>query len=230
RQLFWDNPFVFSGETASTPLTGRMALYPDNQANSFNVAGAGQLGKYLYFSGSVTPGWLRQSSAFLPYSTNSALNTCGDGTQACTSLSALPEASLHEDVQTLAMNYTLVSHVLTNVELKANYRQYDYNDNTSVFTFTPTQGDVGAPSAQENTAFGLNRKNLELTGNWYFAKNSSFKLGYEAEWMDRTNRDAAHSLENSGFTSIDRAPNRDLLFRVSYRHADRNPDTYQWDA
>jgi MtrB/PioB family decaheme-associated outer membrane protein len=227
--LTWDNPFQFSNETASTPLTGRMALYPDNQANYLTFAGATGLTKYLRLTASISPGWLRQDAAFLPYSTNSAINTCGDGTQACTSPTALPESSLHGDVQTLAMNYTLVSQIWKNLELKANYRQYDYNNNTPVLTFTPVQGDSSGSSEDENTPFGFNRKNLELSGVWYFAKKSSVKAGYEAEWMDRDHRDAAHSLENSFFTSVDWTPTRDLLLRVSYRHSDRNPDVYQDD-
>jgi hypothetical protein len=99
-----------------------MTLYPDNSANYLSLAGAADLTKYFRFMGSVTPGWLRQDTAFLPYSTNTAINTCGDGTQACTSLAALPESSLHGDVQTLAMNYTVVSQIWKNVELEANYR------------------------------------------------------------------------------------------------------------
>jgi MtrB/PioB family decaheme-associated outer membrane protein len=229
HQMTWDNPFRFSNETASTPLTGRMALYPDNQANYISFAGATDLSKYLRLTASISPGWLRQDAAFLPYSTNTAINTCGDGTQACTSLAALPEQSLHGDVQTLAMNYTLVSRAWKNLEFKANYRQYDYNNNTAVLTFTPAQGDVGSPSPEENTPFGFNRKNLEVSGVWDFARRSSLKAGYEAEWMDRDHRDAAHSLENSFFTAVDWMPNRDLLFRVSYRHSDRKPDVYQDD-
>jgi MtrB/PioB family decaheme-associated outer membrane protein len=230
HQLTWDNPFAATGEKTNIPLTGRMALYPDNQANYLNVAGAAELGRYVRFMASITPGWLRQNEAFLPYSTNTAINTCGPAAnQACTSLATLPEGSLHGDAQTLAMNYTLVSSVWKSVELKANYRHYDYNDNTPVFTFTPAQGDASDPDpgGHENTPFGFNRKNLEVTGTWYFAKKSSAKFGYEAEWMDRSHRDAAHSLENSWFGAVDWVPIKDLLFRVSYRHSDRKPDSYQ---
>jgi hypothetical protein len=122
-----------------------------------------------------------------------------------------------------------VSNVWKDVQLKANYRHYDYNDNTPIHTFTVVQGDAAAPVAEDNTPFGFNRKNLELSGNWFFAKRSSIKAGYEAEWMDRTDRDVTHSLENSFFTALDWVPIRDLLFRISYRHSDRKPDNYQND-
>jgi hypothetical protein len=229
-QLVWDNPFRFTNETTTTPLQGRMALYPDNHEHSFHLAGAGDLSKYLHFSASINPGWLGQNDSFLPYSTNSAINSCGAaGNQACTSTTALPESSLHGDTQTLAMNYTLVSNPWKEVELKANYRHYDYNDNTPVETFTVVQGDAAAPVAEQNSPFSFHRKNLEVSGTWFFLKRSSLKAGYEAEWMDRTNRDVAHSLENSFFTAVDWVPIKDLLFRLAYRHSDRKPDSYQDD-
>lgn len=230
-QMTWDNPFRLTNEQITNPLTGRMDLYPDNQAHYLTFAGATDVTKYLRFMASISPGWLRQNDAFLPYSTNTAINTCGSGTQACTSLSALPAPSLSGNKQTLAMNYTLVTTAWKNVQLKAGYRQYDYNNNTPVRTFTPVEGDAAAAvnPGVDNTPFGFNRKTVDVSGEWYFAKKSSFKAGYEGEWMDRSHRDAAHSLENSLFTAVDWVPIKDLLFRLSYRYSDRNPDVYQDD-
>jgi len=225
--LTWDNPFRLTNETITTPLTGRMDLYPNNQANYIVVAGATNITKYARFMASISPGWLRQDAAFLPYTTNTAINTCGNGTQACTSLSVLPAPSLSGSRQTLAMNYTIASTAWKNVELKATYRQYDSNNNTPTRTFTPVEGDASAPGPQENTLFGFNRKDLEASGEWFFAKKSSVKAGYLAEWMDRTNRDVAHSMENSFFTAVDWTPIKDLLIRASYRYSARNPNVYQ---
>jgi MtrB/PioB family decaheme-associated outer membrane protein len=230
KQMTWDNPFRFTSEAVGNPLTGRMSLYPDNQAEYMNFAGAAEVTKYMRFMASISPGWLRQNEAFLPYTTNTAINTCGTGgAVACTSLSALPATSLHGDKQTLAMNYTLVTTAWKNVQFKALYRQYDYNNNTPILTLTPVQGDAAAPGLAQNTPFGFNRKNVEVSGAWFFAKKSSFKAGYGGEWMDRSHRDVEHSLENSVFTSVDWVPQKDLLIRVSYRHADRKPDAYQDD-
>jgi len=99
--------------------------------------------------------------------------------------------------------------------------------------FTPIEGDTAAPtpaSPEENTPFGYNRKNLELTGNWFFAKKSSLKAGYEGEWMDRSHRNVEHSMENSLVTALDLNPHRDVNFRLSYRHGVRTPDAYDDDA
>jgi len=229
-QLVFDNPFRATLETASNPLTGRMDLYPNNHAHYLNFAGAFDLSKHLRFMASLGPGWLSQNDPFLAYTTNSAINTCGDGTQPCSSLGVLPAPSLDGRKQTLAMNYTLVTLPWKKFQVKAAYRHYDYNNNTRVHEFTPSQGDVGLPdvtSPEENRPFGYNKKNLELTGNWFFAKRSSLKVGYEGEFFDRSHRDVKHSVEHSFISALDLSPRKDLLFRLAYRRSDRKPDGYQ---
>jgi MtrB/PioB family decaheme-associated outer membrane protein len=231
--LTWDNPFNLNLVGVSTPTTGRMALYPDNHANYLNFAAGADLTKYLHLTASINPGWLRQNQTFLPYTTNPAISTCGDGTQDCTSLAVLPEANLGGDVRTLAMNYNVSTATWKNLAAKVNFRYYDWSDNTSSTPlFTPVQGDASAPdltAPDSHTPFGFTTKDLEATGFWYFATRSSLKAGYEALWMDRSHRDVAHSLENSFFFSGDWSPLRNLLLRVSYRHSDRKPDSYQDD-
>ena len=236
-QMVFDNPFNLNAVGASTPLTGRMSLYPSNHANYLTVAGATDFGKWVRFTAAITPGWLRQNQAFAPYTTNSAITGCGNGaggTQSCTSApSAAP--SLHGDKQTLAMNYTIVTLPWKSFELKAGYRHYDYNNNTPVHLcpacFTPVEGDVGAPSPSDNQAqaTSFNTKNLEVTGNWYFAHKSSMKVGYEAAWIDRSHRDVSHSLENSFVAAADVGYWKNWLIRASYRYSDRRPDSYQDD-
>jgi hypothetical protein len=170
--------------------------------------------------GSVSPGWLRQDDAFLPYTSNSVrLAATGP----------LPASSLDGQKQTLAMNYTLIASPVKKFQIKAGYRHYDYNNNTPILEFTPVQGDVGAPGLADNEhrVTSFNKKTFELTGNWYFATRSSLKVGYEGEWFDRSERDVANSRENSFLAALDLSPNKDLLFRVSYRHSDRKPEHYE---
>ena len=189
------------------------------------------------FMASINPGWLRQNDDFLPYTINSADTTgCGDGTQDCTSRASLPAGSLSGKKNTLAMNYRVVTTAWKKVQFKAGYRQYDYNNDTRPLVLTPVQGDAQSPSGTpavfspvESTPFGYDRKTVEAVGEWFFAKKSLVKAGYEGEWMDRSHRDAAHSMENSFLASLDWVPIKDLLFRVSYRHSERKPDNYQDD-
>jgi MtrB/PioB family decaheme-associated outer membrane protein len=233
--MTWDNPFILTqppGAEVSNPTSGRSSLYPSNHAHYLDLAGATNLSKYLRLQAIISPGWLSQDERFLPYTTNQAITGCGGTTGAsCTTTASLPTSSLEGSKQTLAMNFTLVSLPWKNFQIKAGYRHYDYNNNTPVHTFTPVEGDATSPGTEgeENTPFGFNRKNFELTGNWFFAKKSSAKLGYQVEWMDRSHRDVEHSVEHTFLGAVDVAHWKDLLFRLSYRHSERNPDAYQDD-
>jgi MtrB/PioB family decaheme-associated outer membrane protein len=226
--LTFDNPFrttdcvAPSGCTAATqgPATGRVDLYPDNHAHYLNFAGSFELPLKIRLLASINAGWLRQDDPFLPYTTNTILEA---------QTAALPATSLHGQKQTLAMNYKLIKALGKKFDIKAGYRQYDYNNDTAVLSFTPVQGDIAAAnlaSPEENTPFGYNKKNVEVTGNWYFAKKSSAKIGYEGEIMDRTNRDVEHSTENGFVAAVDMAPRKDLSFRASYRYSVRDPEQY----
>ena len=232
--MTWDNPFILTqpvGAEVKNPTSGRSALYPSNQAHYLDLAAATNLSKYMRLQAVISPGWLRQDERFLPYTTNEAITGCGGTPGAsCTTTASLPASNLEGSKQTLAMNFTLVSLPWKSFQIKAGYRHYDYNNNTPVHTFTPTEGDASGPgSGEENTPFGFNRKNFELTGNWFFAKKSSAKLGYQVEWMDRSHRDVEHSVEHTFLGAVDVAHWKDLLFRLSYRHSVRNPDEYQDD-
>jgi MtrB/PioB family decaheme-associated outer membrane protein len=214
----------------AVPSRGQMSLYPDNQANYVNFGGAFDAGKHLHVMGSGNNGWIRQNDTFLPYTANTAI----------TGLAPLPASSLHGDKQTLAMNWTAISKVTRDFQLQAKYRQYDYNNNTRVLELAPVEGDtIGADTTATTQAApgvidtngrsnpGYNRKTLELSGNYFFARRSSARVGWEGEWFDRSHRDVGHSFENSVFGSLDFSPTRDLLLRISGRHQDRKPDYYQ---
>jgi len=241
--LLFDSPFATAdipvqilsptSSIASVPAHGQMSLYPDNQANYLNFAGAFDAGKHVRVMGSGSNGWLRQNNPFLPYTANTAI----------TGLAPLPAASLDGQKQTLAMNWTAVSKLGKNVQLEAKYRQYDYNNNTHTLDLTPIEGDtIGANANSTGQAApavintmgrsnpGFNRKTLELTGNYFFSKRSSAKIGWESEWYDRSHRDVARSVENTVFAGLDLSPTRDFLIRISGRRQDRKPDEYQDDT
>ncbi|MBI3661560.1 MAG: MtrB/PioB family outer membrane beta-barrel protein [Acidobacteria bacterium] len=237
----------------AVPSRGQVDLWPDNDAHYLSFAGTFGLTKYLQVVGSVNPGWLRQNDPFLPYSANSQIffaDSSGALTIPATDLSLLPARSLNGKKQTLAMNYTAVFSPLKNVEVKAAYRHYDYNNNTQVLTLIPILGDTiggntaataqltpgtatsGSGAAEDTAArtTGFNKKTFELSGDWFFTKNSSVRFGYEGEWFDRSRRDVAHSVEHSFFGAVDLIPRKDLLFRFSARHQDRKPKLYEDEA
>ena len=229
--LTFDNPFRYNAENTTNPLIGRMDLYPDNKAYNFDFAGTFALAKHLRFIAAISPGWQSQNDKFLPYTSNGTTVGCGTATGACNTTASLPAQSLEGSRQTLAVNTTLVAKPYKNLELKAIYRQYDFNNNTPVRSFQVVMGDAAAVGAGgEYVPWGYNKKNIELSGNWFLGKKSSFKAGYEGEIFDRTERDVAHSMEHTFFTALDLVPHKDVLFRLSYRHSDRKPEQYLDDT
>jgi MtrB/PioB family decaheme-associated outer membrane protein len=226
--LTYENPFRTSDCVAPTgctnatqgPAFGEVDLYPSNHAHYISFAASIPLMKHLRLLASINAGWLGQNDLFLPYTTNSILEPM---------TATLPAPTLQGKKTTLAMNYKLIETIGKKFEIKAGYRQYDYNNDTPVLSLTPIQGDSSAPnlaSPTENTPWGYNKKNIEVTGNWYFAKKSTMKIGYEGEIMDRSERDVEHSNENGFVAAVDTTPRQDLTFRASYRHSVRNPEHY----
>src|SRR6185369_16832915 len=102
-------------------------------------------------------------------------------------------------------------------------------NDTPELSLTPVAGDFTAAnftSPEESTPFGYNKKTVEVTANWYFARKSSFKAGYVGEIIDRDHRDADHSKENGFIIAVDSDISKQLSFRSSYRYSTRRPDEY----
>jgi len=224
--LTFDNPFRTTDCVSPTgcttanqgPAQGRMDLYPDNRAHYFTFAMIAELSKRWHFLASIQPGWIRQNDPFIPYTIN-ALRLA--------QTSPLPATSLNGEKQTLAMTYSLVGDLPHDLQVKGSYRHYDYNNNTPALLFsTAIIADLTAPTPFDTPIFGYNRKNVELTGNWRFWGRSSFKAGYEAEWMNRHERDVENSLEHSIVTALDLNPMKDMNFRIGYRRQMRKPEAY----
>lgn len=225
--LTFDNPFRVSNEATNAPLTGRMDLYPDNQQHNVDFAGAFSLAKHVRVIAAISPGWQTQNDKFLPYTSNGVTVGCGTATGACNTTASLPAQSLQGSKQTLAVNTTIVAKPYRSLELKAIYRQYDYNNNTPVHAFQAVMGDSANPTAaDENVPWGYNKKNIELSGEYFLGKKNSLKAGYEGEIFDRSHRDVSHSVEHGLFAALDLNPRKDFLFRLSYRHSARHPEEY----
>src|ERR1035438_5296284 len=103
-----------------------MSLYPDNTAQTVDFAGAFNLTKNTRVMASITPEWMRQNDTVIPFTINSGV----------TGVPSLPAASLNGKKQTLAINFTLTSRPISNLELTARYRSYDYNNDTPTLFFS----------------------------------------------------------------------------------------------
>lgn len=217
KQLVWDNPFNTTN-ALSNGAGGRMALYPDNDAQTFDLAGAYNISHIGRLMGSISPGWERQNDAFLPETTNTAI----------TGVPALPASSLHGDKQTLAMNYTLTSHPLQSVELTATYRSFDYSNNTPALLFTNfVFTDYRLDNLErESQPYGYSSEDAIGQAVWTFRKNQSIKAGYQFEEIDRQHRDVPRSDENTGYVGLNLNPRKWISVTGTYKHGVRQPSNY----
>jgi MtrB/PioB family decaheme-associated outer membrane protein len=216
-ELVWDNPFRTT-DASGNSSRGRIDLYPDNNAQSLNVAGAFNLSGSTRLMGSVSSQWMQQNDGFLPFTINSAL----------TGLPQLPATSLNGSKQRLAMNYTVASHPLHALSLTARYRSYDYGNDTPSLTFPGyVQTDSSVSTlARQSLPYSYNRQNLELEAAWLLHKGERLTFGYVWEGLDRQHRDVANSREHTGSVKLDLNPKKWFTFQASYRRAERNPRSY----
>jgi len=87
---------------------------------------------------------------------------------------------------------------------------------------------VNSPSDQENTPFGFNRKNLELSASGILQRELS-QSGYEAEWMDEKIA-TRHTLWSILLYIVGLGSNSRPAGARVYQQSDRTPDNYQSPA
>jgi len=214
--LVFDNPFRDTDALGGSSR-GRMALYPNNNAQSLNFAGAVNLSDSTRFMAAISPQWMRQNDAFLPYTINSLAGVPN-----------LPANSLNAAKTRLAMNYTLASHPLPNLSVTAHYRDYDYmNDTRSLLFSGYVQADLSISNlARRSLPYSFNRQNVGAEATWLLHKGDALTFGYDFENLDRTHRDVAKSQEHSGSVKLELNPKKWILFRGGFTHAQRNPQAY----
>jgi len=216
--LKWDNPFR-AEDIVDRPAQGQLDLYPDNTAHSFNFMGAVDLPGSTRLMGNIVRTWMRQNDAFLPFTTNTAVENVPE----------LPGSSLDGKKQTLAMNYRVVNRAIPKVALTGRYRSYDYDNDSRSFIFPAYVASDAHIStiARRNLPFSFDRKLAGWDAVWKLRDGYSLKLSYDWEQYDREFRDVGRSIEHIGFASFDVNAAKWLLLRTSYKRSERDPHEYE---
>lgn len=200
--LEWTGPF--QQNDPAIPSSGRKALAPNNEAQNFTFAGALDLARAARLVATVSPGWMRQNAAFVPFTSNTFL-------QAQPNYPALPAASLNGDRQTLMMNYLLTGRVKKQFSYDLRYRAYRLDNQTPSLLFSNsviTDSELplstpAAPRSRRNLPYGYTRQSFDADWIWAPNKTSSAKVFYQWESWDRTFRDVLHSDEHTAGASWD---------------------------
>ncbi len=229
KALEWSGLFQPGGR-AGAGGAGRRALAPDNTAQTFSLSGAVQLTRSARIVATVSPGWMRQNEAFMPFTIDPAI-------QARPDFPSLPAPSLNGSKQTLMMNYLLTGKVGKQFAYNARYRSYRLDNETPSLQFSsyvpydssPSVFTEAAPRNRRNLPYAYRKQNVTLDWIWEPGKTSAARWFYEWEAWDRTYRDVKRSNEHTGGVSWDWMNQDGWGLQALMRHSRRRPEQYDPD-
>lgn len=185
---------------AAAPEQGRGALFPDNYAMTFSLAGGVNLPMKTRLTGSFSYSFQKQDQDFLPFTINGNLTNpagnpnCPVGTP-LTSSSCLPATNLDGNVNIFLLNLSATSRPMDDMTATAKFRLYRYDDSSSTIFFplyveddrsvqTVTTG--GPLRAQSAKRFPYTKLNAGGDVRYQLFKPVAVKVGFDWEHWDRS--------------------------------------------
>jgi MtrB/PioB family decaheme-associated outer membrane protein len=209
----------------NTGQFGTVSLPPNNMAHTFSLQGGVNLPRRTRISGNFTYGLRLQNDDFLPQTTT-------NGRPATTPSLALPQKSLHGNVQTILFNLNATSRPLPiPVTFGAKYRLYDLIDNSDVVRFSDfiiNDQNAITRGPHFSQRFSYMRQNADLDGRWQVARPVALTLGTGWERWDRPEtREVRVSDEFFAKAAVDVTPADWLMIRATYLPSFRRIQEYR---
>ena len=225
KTLEWSVPLQGGAATV-----GRRALAPDNTAQNFTLAGALDLARSARVVATVSPGWMRQNDAFVPFTINPAI-------QARPDYPALPASSLKGSKNTLMMNYLLTGKVKKQFSYNARYRSYRLDNETPRLLFSSyvpydspvSAATLAAPGRRRNLPYGYTQQDVNLEWVWEPNQRSAARWFYEWEAWDRSYSNVKRSNEHTAGASWDWMNPGGWGLRALLQRSQRRPEHYDPD-
>jgi hypothetical protein len=211
---------------------------PDNSADTGSFGVMLKFGRQTRVTADGALGMWNQNAPLYPYTLNPTILTKAGLPANLTS--SLDVQSANGKIDTTMMNFAVSSRPLKNVGVRARYRTYNLDNNTTTFIRSGTAGSspdrswANASAPTEDAPFGFETANpygqktarFDLQGN-YDLKDLTFEGSYFNTQIDRTFREALSGAENGWTVAAVLHTKTWLLFRGSYGKANRtaSPDT-----
>ncbi len=240
----WDNPFRITDSTAANAYSASYAsgaskglhdLYPDNKYSNLSLTGS-LMNMPMNGRLSLTAawGWMEQDDPFVAYTTNTAITTGAvtGGTAGETvpfnafDKANLPKSNADAKVGTSLLNLSYAAHPSENLNLKARYRVYKYENKTAQIAFPGyTRADgVWEPVAEETLPSSYKKTTAGLDFDLAVSKATSLGFGYTLDTMQRTHREVSKSNEKIYNISLLTKPADWLDIKTSYENSNRTGD------
>jgi MtrB/PioB family decaheme-associated outer membrane protein len=210
---------------------GQRALAPDNRYQNASLTFGIDLPLASRLSATAAYGKSEQDEALIAYSTSAF------GTSTLGSAMALPRTKADAEIETKLFNVDYTINPVERLNLRAFYRFYDLDNNTSEDNWHYITGDTipngnatsGLPTYKNmrtNLAYGYDQQNygLDATYSLNFWR-TTLGLGFEREAIDRDNREA-NTDENQYKVSLRTRPVNWVSLRAKYLFGDREGSSY----
>jgi MtrB/PioB family decaheme-associated outer membrane protein len=228
------NGFCARNGSPSTPIA-LMSLTPDNMANGVSSTLGVDLPWKSRYMGTFSYTNMRQNDAFQPFGSNPTVFNTG-AFSTTIPLPALTATSLNGNINTIMSNNVLTTQISPELKNKANYRIYDYDNNTPRIPFSTWVVADTAIATASSTAFapvsslpvGYTKQNAgdELVWRPWHTVNLGAAYGFER--YDWNFESATATNENSGKIFGDWKATPDVTFRGSWLFAFRRFENYDY--
>jgi MtrB/PioB family decaheme-associated outer membrane protein len=210
--LTWDNPSRVADSATAGPVQGRMSLWPNTNMNTFSVNGGLNLPGRSHATAYLSAGTLSNNDALLPFTVNSLIAS-----------PALDRTTAEVKARVTAMNYTFTSRPVNDLFFSARYRQYEFDNQTPLFTVTNGVNYDTAIVAlnKETEPAGYTRHTFDGDASYSPFKYVGFRAGYTREQINRTFRIVEDTTEDTGRASIDLTGFSYVTVRGVYEHSKR---------
>jgi MtrB/PioB family decaheme-associated outer membrane protein len=192
--LQWQNVFATPAEGATYDVWDRAVsaygvrpLPPDNRLHQVTASFGGDLPLDSRVTASVSYGRLEQNESLLPYSFHNDQLV----------RRSLPRATAEGLINTVSLNADYVVSPVPRLNLRAFYRRYDLNNETSSSRWqyvTQDTSNLNGTSAYVNKRVSLpyawERDNVGAEATWRLPARTSFTVAYERENIARAHREA----------------------------------------
>lgn len=224
----FDSPFRATDSTSNSSR-GRLSLAPSNSFVGVNG------------TASVKLPYRSRATAYLSFN---SLSDAGDPLMpqtVNTATSPLPvdRATVEGDATTTAVNLTFTSRPHRYVDINARFRNYDYDNNTPVFTmpqrvsydnspgnatYTSLGGQVSPPGSVVTEPHSLGRSTFDADVRTTPRAGLSVGAGYTYNGENRTHRVAEDTSDNIFRLTFDALGHPMYSLRTKYEHARRSAE------
>ena len=218
-------PPCAAGDVGTTKQFGTVSLPPNNMAHTFSLQAGVNLPLRTRINGNFTYSLRLQNDDFLP-------QTSTNGQPATVPSLALPQKSLHGNVQVILFNLNATSRPLPiPVTFSAKYRLYDLMDESDVVRFSDfiiNDQNTIARGPHFSQRFSYMRQNADLDGRWKVSQPLAVTLGTGWERWDRPEtREVRVSDEFFAKAALDVTPADWLMVRATYQPSFRRASEYR---